>query len=101
MNRSDVLFVSTILIDVSVVLVAAACLRQRLFKPAVFFVLIYAIISLYRDWMVGIIKLDRILNWGGAATQWVLSLANVTFALDVVARVTVFIGICLCIISLN
>lgn len=101
MNRSDVLFVGTFLIDVSLLVVAMACLRQRLFKSVVFLLLIYSVISLYRDCIVGIIKLDRALKWGGAATHQVLSIANITFTLDAIARVAVFIGICLCIVTLQ
>jgi len=101
MNRADILFVGIVLIDFSLSLIVVACLRHRILKPAVYCLLIYAAISIYTDCMVAIIKLDRLLGWGGAARQRVVSIANITFALDAVSRVAVFIGICLCILTLK
>jgi hypothetical protein len=101
MNRSDVLFVGTILIHLSLLLTAASCLRRRLLTRPVLCLLIYAVISIYTDSVVAGIKLDRLLGWGGAVRQRVASVADITFTLDAIARLAVLTGICLCIMTLT
>lgn len=101
MNRSDVLFLSTILIHFSLFLIAITCLRYRLFRPVIYWLLTYAVISIYIDYAVAMVKIDRLVGWGGTFWHHVVLAPNVNFILDAIARVAVFIAIWLGILTLR
>jgi hypothetical protein len=97
MNRSDILFLTTIIIDLSLLIAAIMLLRRKFFTPPSYWLLTYAVISTYTDYTVAMVKIDRLLSRGGSLWQTLVLPPNVNFALDLVAHAALLIAICLCI----
>src|SRR2546428_763796 len=100
MNRSDILFLTTIIIDLSLLITAIMLLRRKLFKPPSCWLLIYAVVSMYTDYTVAMVKMDRLLLRDGSLWHRVVFNTDVNFGLDLIGRVAILVAICLSISGL-
>jgi hypothetical protein len=94
-----VLFAVGLLMDVSVLFMAVRWVVSGTFGWKARWLLLYALFGLNIDFAMAMVKLDRILNWGGLCHRITLPPA-VNFIFDLSSRLSLLIAVWLLIFQL-
>ena len=99
-NRSDILFLVAVGINLSLLIIAIRLIAQGLFRWKVYWLIVYVVLTVYTEYAVAAVKLDRVLERGGILWRHITLPTNINFARDLAARIALLVAIWLLLIDM-